>query len=135
MLGAVLFANFHGPGGRIYSSFITCGLTGMCTWVSFWLQSARCNFLDEEDAFSCRLRVHPEDYRGGLDIYVAGDLLRCYMWTWMIAPLGLFAGHLEPMVTFAKDHALLMRILHLSTKFLRAQNPTSRHHTVSSTQH
>ena len=31
MLGAVLFANFHGPGGRIYSSFITCGLTGMCT--------------------------------------------------------------------------------------------------------
>ena len=38
MLGAVLFANFHGPGGRIYSSFITCGLTGMCTWVSFWLQ-------------------------------------------------------------------------------------------------
>ena len=97
--------------------------------------SARCNFLDEEDAFSCRSRVHPEDYRGRLDIYVAGDLLRCYMWTWMIAPLGLFAGHLEPMVTFAKDHALLMRILHLSTKSLRAQNPTSRHHTVSSTQH
>ena len=39
------------------------------------------------------------------------------MWTWMPALLGSFAGHLEPMAAFAKDHVPLMRFLHLLTNF------------------
>ena len=35
MLGAILFAIFHGPDGQICSIFIACGLTGMSMRVSF----------------------------------------------------------------------------------------------------